>query len=275
MPVKRVTGRGATGVRRLQPHPGGVYWNRQIFRCCHNERESMKTRILIIDDDGKLNSLLTTFLAGFNMAVSSAVRPSVGLRLLKEHQPDLVILDLMLPEMDGFTVCREIRRTSKVPIIMLTARGEVADRIVGLELGADDYLAKPFEPRELVARIQSVLRRCRQSPGPDSIVAGRVRIDTLTRTAYLDNRAIDLSTNEYNLLTILAGQPGRVFSRDDILQELRGMDCDAFNRTVDITVSRIRQKLGDDPRFPQLIKTVWGAGYTFVGGNGEPIEIDV
>ena len=235
----------------------------------------MKTRILIIDDDGKLNGLLTTFLAGFNMAVNSAVRPSVGLRLLKEHQPDLVILDLMLPEMDGFTVCREIRRTSKVPIIMLTARGEVADRIVGLELGADDYLAKPFEPRELVARIQSVLRRCRQSPVPDSIVAGRVRIDTLTRTAYLDNRAIDLSTNEYNLLALLAGQPGRVFSRDDILQELRGMDCDAFNRTVDITVSRIRQKLGDDPRFPQLIKTVWGAGYTFVGGSGEQIEIDV
>ena len=235
----------------------------------------MNTRILIIDDDGKLNSLLTTFLAGFNMAVSSAVRPSVGLRLMKEHQPDLVILDLMLPEMDGFTVCREIRRTSKVPIIMLTARGEVADRIVGLELGADDYLAKPFEPRELVARIQSVLRRCRQSPGPDSIVAGRVRIDTLTRTAYLDNRAIDLSTNEYNLLAILAGQPGRVFSRDDVLQELRGMDCDAFNRTVDITVSRIRQKLGDDPRLPQLIKTVWGAGYTFVGGSGEPETIDM
>lgn len=230
----------------------------------------MQTRILIIDDDSKLNALLTTFLAGFNMKVGSAVRPSVGLRLLKEQQPDLVILDLMLPEMDGFAVCREIRRTSRVPIIMLTARGEVADRIVGLELGADDYLAKPFEPRELVARIQSVLRRCRQPMAPDIIGTGRVRMDTLTRTASLDGRPVELSTNEYNLLALLAGQPGRVFSRDDILQELRGMDCDAFNRTVDITVSRIRQKLGDDPRCSQLIKTVWGAGYTFVGGGGTP-----
>jgi DNA-binding response OmpR family regulator len=234
----------------------------------------MQTAILIIDDDSKLNQLLETYLAGFNITVSSATRPSAGLRLLKEHQPDLVILDLMLPEMDGFSVCREIRRTSRVPIIMLTARGELADRIVGLELGADDYLAKPFEPRELVARIQSVLRRCRQSQVPDSIAAGRVHIDRMTRTAYLDNTAIDLSTNEYNLLALLAGQPGRVFSRDDILQELRGMDCDAFNRTVDITVSRLRQKLGDDPRYPQLIKTVWGAGYTFMGGSGEPDATD-
>lgn len=235
----------------------------------------MKTKILIIDDDSKLNQLLDTFLAGFNMAVGSATRPSAGLKLLKDFQPDLVILDLMLPEMDGFSVCREIRRTSKVPIIMLTARGDLADRIVGLELGADDYLAKPFEPRELVARIQSVLRRCRRSLVPAGISAGRVRIDTMTRTAYLDNNAIDLSTNEYNLLTLLAAQPGRVFSRDDILQELRGMDCDAFNRTVDITVSRVRQKLGDDPRSPQLIKTIWGAGYTFVGGSDDQVASDV
>jgi DNA-binding response OmpR family regulator len=228
----------------------------------------MKTRILIIDDDHKLNQLLETFLAGFNIEVDSATRPSAGMRLLRNRQPDLVILDLMLPEMDGFSVCREIRRLSRVPIIMLTARGELADRIVGLELGADDYLAKPFEPRELVARIQSVLRRCRQSSAPESIAAGRVHIDRVTHTAFLDTKAIELSTNEYDLLALLASQPGRVFSRDDILQELRGMDCDAFNRTVDITVSRLRQKLGDDPRYPRLIKTVWGTGYSFMGGSG-------
>ena len=235
----------------------------------------MKTKILIIDDDYKLNQLLETFLASFNMSVSSATRPSTGLKMLRDHRPDLVILDLMLPEMDGFSVCREIRRDSLVPIIMLTARGELTDRIVGLELGADDYLAKPFEPRELVARIQSVLRRYNQQPSvPDSIAAGRVTIDRMTRTAFLDNNAVDLSTNEYNLLALLASQPGRVFSRDDILQELRGMDCDAFNRTVDITISRLRQKLGDDPRFPRLIKTVWGAGYSFMGGNSAPVSAD-
>lgn len=234
----------------------------------------MKTSILIIDDDDKLNRLLQAFLAGFNMEVISATRPSVGLRLLRDRRPDLVILDLMLPEMDGFAVCREIRRLSKVPIIMLTARGDLADRIVGLELGADDYLAKPFEPRELVARIQSVLRRCRQDLLPDTIAAGRVTIDRMARTVYLDNAAIDLSTNEYDLLALLVGRPGRVFSRDDILQEMRGTDCDAFNRTVDVTISRLRQKLGDDPRYPRLIKTVWGAGYAFMGGGGDASAID-
>jgi DNA-binding response OmpR family regulator len=227
----------------------------------------MHTRILIIDDDSKLNELLTTFLAGFNMQVDSATRPSIGMRLLKARRPELVILDLMLPEMDGFALCREIRSFSRVPIIMLTARGELADRIVGLELGADDYLAKPFEPRELVARIQSVLRRCRQTSTPNSISAGRVHIDQITHTAFLDGKAIELSTNEYDLLALLASHPGRVFSRDDILQKLRGMDCDAFNRTVDITISRLRQKLGDDPRYPNLIKTVWGTGYSFMGGG--------
>lgn len=234
----------------------------------------MKTSILIIDDDDKLNRLLQDFLAGFNMEVVSAVRPSVGLRLLRDRRPDLVILDLMLPEMDGFAVCREIRRLSTVPIIMLTARGELADRIVGLELGADDYLAKPFEPRELVARIQSVLRRCRQDVLPDTLAVGRVTIDRTARTVYLDNAAIDLSTNEYDLLALLVGRPGRVFSRDDILQEMRGTDCDAFNRTVDVTISRLRQKLGDDPRYPRLIKTVWGAGYAFMGGGGDATATD-
>ncbi len=249
----------------MQPPPGVVYF---CLVTLPGQDCFMNTRILIIDDDHKLNQLLETFFAGFNMEVDSATRPSAGLRLLRDRQPDLVILDLMLPEMDGFAVCREIRRLSRVPIIMLTARGDLADRIVGLELGADDYLAKPFEPRELVARIQSVLRRCRQTSQPESIEAGRVHIDRVAHTASLDNKAIDLSTNEYDLLALLAGQPGRVFSRDDILQELRGMDCDAFNRTVDITISRLRQKLGDDPRYPRLIKTVWGSGYSFMGGSG-------
>jgi DNA-binding response OmpR family regulator len=152
-----------------------------------------------------------------------------------------------------------------VPIIMLTARGEVADRIVGLELGADDYLPKPFEPRELVARIQSVLRRAQVQETPAAQVFGRLQIDFARRTAALDGRPIELTTNEFNALALLVQNPGRVLDRDQILQELRGMDCEAFNRSVDITMSRLRQKLGDNPKNPAFIKTIWGTGYVFIG----------
>jgi DNA-binding response OmpR family regulator len=152
-----------------------------------------------------------------------------------------------------------------VPIIMLTARGEPMDRIVGLELGADDYLAKPFEPRELVARIQAVLRRLNGPAASGLRRFGRLAIDPTKRIATMDNTTIELTTNEFTALWLLARHPGRVLDRDRILQELRGMDSDAFNRSVDITMSRIRQKLGDDPKAPTYIKTVWGAGYVFIG----------
>lgn len=224
----------------------------------------MTPTILIIDDDAKLNQLLKDFLKDFGYAVITATRPTQGLKKLKRDSPDLVILDIMLPEMDGFEVCRAIRQTSTIPIIMLTARGEITDKVVGLELGADDYLAKPFEPRELVARIQSVLRRAHQLSDNQTLTFERLTIDLDKRIALLDGNPVDLTTNEFTALTLLARNAGKVLNRDQILQELRGMDCDAFNRSVDIAVSRLRQKLNDNPKSPEFIKTVWGSGYVFI-----------
>jgi DNA-binding response OmpR family regulator len=229
----------------------------------------MTPTILIIDDDAKLNQLLKDFLKDFGYAVITATRPTKGLKKLQQVSPDLVILDIMLPEMDGFEVCRAIRQTSNIPIIMLTARGEVTDKVVGLELGADDYLAKPFEPRELVARIQSVLRRSQQLSDNQILTFDRLTIDLDKRVALLDGLPVDLTTNEFAALALLARNAGKVLNRDQILQELRGMDCDAFNRSVDIAVSRLRQKLKDDPKSPEFIKTVWGSGYIFVGNYAD------
>jgi DNA-binding response OmpR family regulator len=225
----------------------------------------MTPSILIIDDDAKLNQLLKDYLKDFGFDVATATHPAKGLKKLKQTTPDLVILDIMLPEMDGFEVCRTIRQTSDVPIIMLTARGEITDKVVGLELGADDYLAKPFEPRELVARIQSVLRRTRLLTDTRSLSFNRLVIDPAKQIARLDGKPVDLTTNEFRALVLLAANAGKVLNRDQLLQELRGIDCDAFNRSVDITVSRLRQKLKDNPKAPEFIKTVWGSGYVFIG----------
>jgi DNA-binding response OmpR family regulator len=225
----------------------------------------MKDKVLIIDDDPKLCRLLTEFLSGFGFMVHTALAPQEGLKKLRRHKPDMVILDVMLPEMNGFDLCKKIRLDSSVPIIMLTARGEPMDRIVGLELGADDYLAKPFEPRELVARIQAVLRRSNRPEIERLKRFGRLTIDPKKRIAAIDQTQIGLTTNEFTALWLLVRHPGRVLDRDRILQELRGIDSDAFNRSVDITMSRIRQKLGDDPKSPTYIKTVWGTGYVFIG----------
>ena len=229
----------------------------------------MEITLLIIDDDEKLNRLLTKYLKEFGYRLLSATHPQKGLSLLKKESPDLVILDVMLPEMNGFEVCKQVRSSSSVPIIMLTARGDLMDKVVGLELGADDYLPKPFEPRELVARIQSILRRTQIQPEISRTELGRLSIDWGRRRVWLDGEEIVLTTNEFSALALLVHHPGRVLDRDEILQELRGMDSEAFNRTVDITISRLRQKLNDDPRRPEFIKTVWGAGYIFVGGESE------
>lgn len=227
----------------------------------------MESTILIIDDDEKLNRLLTDFLSEFGFKLLTATHPEDGLKMLNRNSPDLVILDVMLPGMDGFEVCKKIRQHSQVPIIMLTARGELMDKVVGLELGADDYLPKPFEPRELVARIHSVLRRAKKIDTARSQSFDRLEIDFSRHIVKLDGDIVDLTTNEFTALVLLAGNPGRVFNRDEILQELRGIDCDAFNRSVDITMSRLRQKLNDDPKSPEFIKTVWGTGYVFIGSQ--------
>ena len=177
----------------------------------------------------------------------------------------------MLPGRDGFSICREVRKTSDIPIIMLTARGDVIDRVSGLELGADDYLGKPFEPRELVARIQTILRRVDTRTGPVSDVMSfdGLEIDTSSRTVKIDDRSVELTSMEYELLCILARKAGTKLSRDEILSELRGIDTAILTRSVDIMVSRVRQKLGDSAKPARFIQTVWGRGYVFVGRPAE------
>jgi len=224
----------------------------------------MQPTILIIDDDEKLNLLLTDFLKNFSFKTITATRPEEGLKKLKLHAPDLVILDIMLPGMNGLEVCKTIRRDSTVPIIMLTAKGELTDKVIGLELGADDYLAKPFEPRELVARIQSIIRRVRSTPQKETKQFGSMQINFQKHTVTVDGRPVDVTATEFAVLRLLADNPGKVLSRDQILDELRGIACEAFNRSVDITISRLRTKLNDDPKSPRFIKTVWGTGYIFI-----------
>jgi OmpR family response regulator RpaB len=227
------------------------------------------SRVLLIDDDAKLSGLLSAYFQRFDFELLSATHPERGLELLASEDPDLIILDVMLPDIDGFEVCRRIRKQSAVPIIMLTARGEVTDRIVGLELGADDYLPKPFEPRELVVRMQSILRRTAADDRSDTeaLSFDGLHIEPEKRSVELDDELIELTTMEYELLVLLATSPGKVFSRDAILNGLRGIDAQLFSRSVDILVSRLRHKLGDTAKQPRFIKTVWGSGYTFIGPN--------
>ena len=234
-----------------------------------SERPATPTKLLIIDDDEKLSALLSEYLGGFGFAVRSAAHPDAGLRALKADPPDLLILDVMLPGMNGFAVCRKVREFSRVPIVMLTARGEVTDRIVGLELGADDYLPKPFEPRELVARIQAILRRGAGGEPKDVVRIGALEVDWTTRSVRLDGNEVPLTSAEFDLLGLMVRSRGRVLSRDRIMEETRGVDWEAYDRSVDVLVSRLRQKLGDDPRQPSFIRTVRGAGYRFIGAGGD------
>jgi OmpR family response regulator RpaB len=214
-------------------------------------------RILLIDDDAQLGEPLAAYFRRFDLELHQATRPSEGLARLREGGFDAVILDVMLPEQDGFAVCRALRAQSDVPIVMLTARGEVMDRVVGLELGADDYLPKPFEPRELVARIATVLRRRRTAPADGKLRFEGLAIDPLTRSVERQGEPVELTGTEFELLLLLAREPGRVFSRDDILNQLRGHEAELYTRAVDIVVSRLRRKL--EPL--AAIKTLRNAGY--------------
>lgn len=226
------------------------------------------TRVLIIDDDERLNALLTDYLSRFGFSVRTAIHPDEGLRALKAEPPDLLILDIMLPDTDGLAVCRKVRETSRIPIVMLTARGDVTDRIVGLEFGADDYLPKPFEPRELVARMQAVLRRG-SGEDTDTVRVGALDVDWTTRSAQLDGRPLALTTAEFELLGYLVRNRGRVVSRERIMEGTRSIDWEAYDRSIDVLISRLRQKLGDDPKRSVFIRTVRGIGYSFVGGGDE------
>lgn len=219
--------------------------------------------VLLIDDDRRHSELLRSWCLRHDIDVDCTFDGEQGLRRLATTRPDLVLLDVMLPGKDGFTLCREIRRRNKVPVIMLTARGDVSDRVTGLELGADDYIAKPFDPRELVARIHTVLRRTQPTASNSVLEFEQLRIEPASRTVTSDGVAVELTTMEYELLLLFASNPGRDFSRDDILASLRGIDAALLTRSVDILVSRLRAKLGDTSRPGRIIHTVWGRGYRF------------
>ena len=230
-------------------------------------------RLLLIDDDEHLAAPLAAYLKRFDLVLESALRPSLGLAKLREGGFDAVILDVMLPEMDGFEVCRALRRDpalASLPILMLTARGDVMDRVIGLELGADDYLPKPFEPRELAARLQTILRR-RQPAAPTvtppengrRLLFDGIEIDLDRRQVLRGGAEVELTGTEFELLALLAGESHKVFTRDEILSRLRGHDADVYTRAIDILISRIRRKL--EPL--DCIKTLRNAGYTFAGAR--------
>jgi two-component system, OmpR family, response regulator len=232
-------------------------------------------RILLIDDDEHLGAPLASYFARFDLLLDSASRPSEGLARLRARRYDAAILDVMLPEMDGFALCREIRKESDIPIVMLTARGDVMDRVVGLELGADDYLPKPFEPRELVARVQTILRRQRLPAAASAMAHQQQRqqhvfeglvIDLARREVLRLGERVELTGTEFELLALLADPPGRVWSRDEILNRLRGHEAELYTRAVDIVVSRLRKKL--EPL--DCIKTLRNAGYALAVGRGGP-----
>lgn len=219
----------------------------------------------MIDDDALLAAPLATYFRRFDYELDSATRPSEGLAKLRAQAYDAAILDVMLPEMDGFELCRTIRRESDIPIVMLTARGEVMDRIVGLEIGADDYIPKPFEPRELLTRIQTILRRARAgapAAAPQRLAFDGLEIDLDRRQVLRHGQPVELTGTEFELLALLARAPNKVFHRDEILNRLRGQDAELYTRAVDILVSRLRKKL--EPL--DCIKTLRNAGYAFAGG---------
>ncbi len=226
-------------------------------------------KILIIDDDARLVKNVETYLADFDYHIEGSLNGMEGLEKVKTFQPDLIILDLMMPKMDGLEVCREIRKDNQVPIIMLTARGEESDVVAGLEVGADDYLTKPFSLRVLAARVKANLRRTTtapstiHSPQETTIMRGDLTIDPSKREVYKKKVKITLTNTEFNLLWLLASQPGIVFSRDKLLDELRNRELELFDRSIDAHISNVRKKIEDSPKSPRYIVTVWGTGYKF------------
>lgn len=228
----------------------------------------MKKKVLLVDDDEKLRKLLVEYLEGYGFQVLTLAEGEAVLKTVKREEPEILILDVMLPKMDGFEVLKQVRLHSSLPVIMLTARGDEADRVIGLELGADDYLPKPFSPRELLARMKAVLRRLepRVESDPEAlrIEAGDLVLDLAGQALLVEEKQVPLSSAECRVLKVLMENPNRVLSRDHIMTLARGRDFMAFDRSIDVHISKLRSKLESDPRYPKRIKTVWGAGYMFV-----------
>jgi len=220
------------------------------------------TKALLIDDDQKLGDLLKNYLKTFDIDLFVINDPREAIKTMNDLDPDLLILDVMMPHINGFDLCKSIREESNKPIIMLSARGEADDKVKGIDLGADDYLSKPFEPRELVARMHGLLRRLRKDSGQNP---GQIfEVDQQRLEVSLNGTILDLTTKEFELMDLFIKNPGVIFSRDEIIKEIKGIDAHLFSRSIDILISRLRHKIEDYPKDPQLIKTIWGKGYMFV-----------
>ena len=218
-------------------------------------------RVLVVDDDTKTVELVKLYLNRDGYRVITACEGEEALRLAREAHPDIIVLDLMLPGINGLEICRLLRKESDVPIIMLTAMTTDEDKLTGLGVGADDYVTKPFSPRELAARVRAVLRRLPGERGPDMIIHGDLTVDFLKHEAYLNDKPLKLTPIEFKLLGTMVKEPGRVFSRAQIIEKALGYDFDGFDRTIDVHILKLRRKLEPDPRHPQYIKTIYGAGY--------------
>ena len=223
----------------------------------------MTKKILLIEDDARLAGMVRDYLGESGFDATIAGTGKMGLMLQREHGFDAVILDLMLPDTDGLEVCRTLRAAGSVPILMLTAKGDPMDRVVGLELGADDYLPKPFEPRELLARLRAILRRGKGADRADIMRFGRLEIDTRAMEARIDGRPCALTAHQFKLLEVMAKSAGRVLSRDYLMDQLKGGNLEAFDRSIDVHISRIRAEVEADPKHPRRVITVRGAGYVF------------
>ncbi len=230
-------------------------------------------RILVVDDEAAIVELLSYNLRRSGYDVLTAANGEEGLALARSENVDLVVLDLMLPGMDGFDVCKELRKISAVPILMLTARGEEIDRVVGFEIGADDYVTKPFSPRELVGRIKAILRRSRKESEPepaasgDTLSFGSLTVNFVTYEVHREGRRIDLTPTEFQILRVLCQHPGRVYTRDELVDRVMGTDFYGDVRTVDVHIRHLRSKIEENPSDPKLIETVRGAGYKFTGAK--------
>jgi two-component system alkaline phosphatase synthesis response regulator PhoP len=225
---------------------------------------SLVTRVLIVEDEIRIARLVRDYLCQAGFDVLEAVDGPSALSLARVEKPDMIVLDLGLPGRDGFDVTRELRATSSVPIIMLTARSDETDRIVGLELGADDYVTKPFSPKELVARIRAVLRRADATLGGGEVLrAGPLEIDLPKRRVTVDDHEISLTVSEFDLLLVLARQPGRIYTRAQLLDAVRGVSFESYERSVDAHIKNLRRKIEPDPRRPEYVLTVYGVGYKF------------
>lgn len=231
-----------------------------MYNAGSNQSGNRMRKLLLIDDDEKLAESLGQYFAKFEMSLDSETHPLEAIEHIKRHNYDLIVLDVMLPEIDGFETCRRIRQFSEIPILMLTARGEVMDRVVGLELGADDYLPKPFEPRELVVRIQNIFKRASAVTSNSVYHLGDLQLDVARKQLKRNDVEVAVTAAEFGLLSLLVQNQDRVLSRDEIMQALRGLDADIYSRAIDVLVSRLRQKL----QHPELIRTVRGQGYQLV-----------